>query len=93
MGLVTVRVVPRAGRVSVGLDERGIVVHVRAVPQGGRATEEVRRVLAEVLGVPGSGVTLHRGTRSRTRVLEVAGLDQQQAEMRLRATETDSLPP
>ena len=93
MGLVTVRVVPKAGRTSVGLDERGIVVHVRAAPEGGRATEEARRALAEVLGVPGSAVELHRGARSRTKVFEVAGLGQQQAEMRLRATGTDSLPP
>ena len=93
MGLVTVRVVPKAGRTSVGLDDRGIVVRVRAAPEGGRATEEARRAVAEGLGVPGPGVTLHRGTRSRTKVFEVAGLEQQQAEMRLRATETDSLPP
>ena len=92
MGLVTVRVVPKAGRTSVGLDDRGIV-RVRAAPEGGRATEEARRAVAEGLGVPGPGVTLHRGTRSRTKVFEVAGLEQQQAEMRLRATETDSLPP
>ena len=93
MGLVTVRVVPKAGRTSVGLDDRGIVVRVRAAPEGGRATEEARRALAEALGVPGSAVTLRRGTRSRTKVFEVAGLEQQQAEMRLRATGTDSLPP
>jgi len=93
MGLVTVRVVPKAGRTSVGLDDRGIVVRVRAAPEGGRATEEARRSLADTLGVPGSGVTLRRGTRSRTTVFEVAGLDQQQAAMRLRATGTDSLPP
>jgi uncharacterized protein len=92
MGLVTVRVVPKAGRTSVGLDERGIVVHVRAAPERGRATEEARRVLAEGLGVPGSAVELHRGARSRTKVFEVAGMGQEQAEMRVGATGTDSLP-
>jgi uncharacterized protein YggU (UPF0235/DUF167 family) len=93
MGLVTVRVVPKAGRISVGLDDRGIIVRVRAAPADGRATEEARRALAERLGVPGSAVELHRGARSRTKVFEVVGLGQQQAEMRLRATGTDSLPP
>ena len=93
MGLVTVRVVPKAGRTSVGLDDRGVVVRVRAAPEGGRATEEARRALAEALGVPGSAIELCRGARSRTKVFEVAGLDQQQAAMRLRATGTDSLPP
>ena len=93
MGLVTVRVVPKAGRTSVGLDDRGVVVRVWAAAEGGRATEEARRALAQSLGVPGSAVELHRGTRSRTKVFEVAGLLQEQAEMRLRATGTDSLPP
>jgi uncharacterized protein YggU (UPF0235/DUF167 family) len=93
MGLVTVRVLPKAGRISVGLDDRGIIVRVRAAPADGRATEEARRALAERLGVPGSAVELHRGARSRTKVFEVAGYGQQQAEMRLRATGTDSLPP
>jgi uncharacterized protein YggU (UPF0235/DUF167 family) len=93
MGLVTVRVVPKAGRTSVGLDDRGVVVRVRAAPEGGQATEEARRALAESLLVPGSAVELHRGARSQTKVFEVAGLGQRQAEMRLRATETDSLPP
>ena len=93
MGLVTVRVVPRANRTSVGLDGRGIVVRVRAAPEGGRATEEARRALAEALGVPGSAVNLHRGPRSRTKVFEVAGLGQPEAEMRLRATKPGSLPP
>jgi len=89
MGLVTVRVGPRSSRTSVGLVDRGILVRVRAAPEDGRATEEARRALAEALGVPGSGVSLRRGGRSRTKVFEVEGLDQRQAEMRLRATGDD----
>jgi len=89
MGRVTVRVGPRSSRTSVGLEDRGILVRVRAAPEDGRATEEARRALAEALGVPGSGVSLRRGGRSRTKVFEVEGLDQREAEMRLRATEDD----
>jgi hypothetical protein len=88
MGLVTVRVGPRSSRTSVGLDDRGILVRVRAAPEDGRATEEARRALAEALGVPGR-VTLRRGGRSRTKVFEVEGLGQREAEMRLRATGND----
>lgn len=89
MGLVTVRVGPRSSRTWAGLDARGIVVRVRAAPEDGRATEEARRVLAEALGVAWSGVSLRRGGRSRTKVFEVDGLDQREAEMRLRATGND----
>jgi uncharacterized protein YggU (UPF0235/DUF167 family) len=89
MGLVTVRVGPRSSRTSVGLDDRGILVRVRAAPGDGRATEEARRALAEALGVPGTGVSLRRGGRSRTKVFEVEGVGQREAEMRLRATKSD----
>jgi uncharacterized protein len=86
MGLVTVRVGSRSSGTSVGLDDRGILVRVRAAPEDGRATEEARRALAEALGVPGSGVSLRRGGRSRTKVFRVEGVDQREAEMRLRTT-------
>ena len=73
------RVVPRSSRTSVGLDDRGILVRVRAAPEDGRATEEARRALAEALGVPGTGVSLRRGGRSRTKVFEVEGVGQREA--------------
>jgi len=86
MGTVTVRVVPKAGRTSVEIQERRIVVRVRSLPEGGRATEEARRVLAEAIGVPASAVRLRTGARSRTKVFDVDGLDESQAKIRLRAT-------
>jgi uncharacterized protein YggU (UPF0235/DUF167 family) len=89
MGLVTVRVHPRSKRTAVELGERGILVRVRAAPEGRRANEEARLALAEALGVPGSSVALRRGARSRTKVFDVEGVDQAVAEMRLRATKLD----
>ncbi|MGA9162383.1 MAG: DUF167 domain-containing protein [Actinomycetota bacterium] len=89
MGLVTVRVRPRSSRTAVELDEGGILIRVRSAPEGGRATEEARRALAAALDVPGSGVRLRRGIRSRVKVFEVADLGQREAEMHLRATGRD----
>jgi uncharacterized protein len=86
MGLIRVQVVPRSGRASVEVEERGIVVRVPAAPEAGRATEAARRALADALGVPASTTVLRRGARSRTKVFEVAGLEQREAEVRLRAT-------
>jgi uncharacterized protein YggU (UPF0235/DUF167 family) len=86
MGAVTVHVVPRAGRTSVEVQERGIVIRVRSVPEGGRATGEARRALAEALDVPPSWVRLRTGPRSRTKVFDVDGVDQAEAMMRLRET-------
>jgi uncharacterized protein YggU (UPF0235/DUF167 family) len=86
MGLVTVRVMPRSAQTSVELDERGIIVRVPAAPEAGRATDAARRALADALGVPANRIRLRRGTRSRTKVFEIAGVGQLDAEVRLRAT-------
>ena len=87
MTRVTVRVVPRAGRTAVALDDRGIVVRVRAAPERGRATEEARRALASAVGLPPSAVTLRSGAAARTKVFEIDGLGQREVEMRLRVTQ------
>ncbi len=83
MATVTVRVRPRSGRVSVEATGEGVVVRVRASPEGGRATEEALRALADALGVPPSRVSLRTGARSRTKVFDVEGLTRAEIEVRL----------
>lgn len=85
-GTVTVRVVPRSGRSAVEMGPAGVLVRVRAAPEGGRATEEARRALAGALGVPASSVRLRTGARSRTKVFEVDEMSSEDLAMRLRAT-------
>ena len=84
MGTVTVRVVPRAGRTSIEVGDRGIEIRVRAAPEGGRATEEARRALARALGLRPSGVRLRMGARTREKVFELEGMDAEQALTHLR---------
>jgi uncharacterized protein len=87
MTLVTVRVVPRSGRtvVSVGDGER-VVIRVRSAPEGGRATAEAARALADALGVAPGRIGLRSGARSRTKVFAVDGLAEPEVRMRLHAT-------
>jgi uncharacterized protein YggU (UPF0235/DUF167 family) len=86
MGLVTVRVRPRASRTEVTADGREIRVSVRAPAEGGRATEEARRALADALGVPVSRVVLRRGARSRVKQFDVQPLSGEEVRIRLGAT-------
>jgi uncharacterized protein YggU (UPF0235/DUF167 family) len=71
---ITVRVRPRSGRTQVTSDERGVLIRVRAAPEGGRATAEAGAALAAALGVRAAAVTLRIGGRSRTKVFDVDGL-------------------
>jgi uncharacterized protein YggU (UPF0235/DUF167 family) len=83
MASITVRVTPRSGRTAVENGPDGVVVRVRAAPEGGRATEEAARALAEALGVPRTRVRLLGGPRSRKKVFEVEGFSSQALEQRL----------
>ncbi len=84
MATIAVRVAPRSGRTAVEIGPDGIIVRVRSAAEGGKATEEARRALAEAAGVPSSAVTLRSGSRSRTKIFDVQGRDADQLDRRLR---------
>ncbi|MEX0909447.1 MAG: DUF167 domain-containing protein [Gemmatimonadaceae bacterium] len=60
-----------------------IKVRCSAPPLDGRANQEVRELLAALLGVPARDVTIARGERSRDKIVEVAGMDGAEARARL----------
>ncbi|TNJ48523.1 DUF167 domain-containing protein [Phaeobacter sp. B1627] len=62
---ITVRVTPKAAFNAVQRQGDIIRVLVTTVPEGGKATEDVRALLARALGVPGSALQLRRGATSR----------------------------
>lgn len=77
---VAVRVRPGAGRNRVGGRYDGphgpaLIIAVGAPAVDGKATEAVRRALAEALGVRPAAVTLKLGATSRDKVFTVADGD------------------
>ncbi len=87
MPRISVRVQPRASANQVyGLDDDGVArVRVTAAPADGKANEAVVKVLAKALGVARGRVVIVRGVASRTKLIEVGGLSEQELEDRLRA--------
>lgn len=70
---ISVWVVPGASRSVIdGLHGDRVKVRVAAPPEGGRANEEVARLLGEALGAE---VTLKKGMRGRAKVFEVSCTD------------------
>jgi len=83
---IRVRVTPRASRDELAGWRDGVLrVRVAAPPVEGRANAAVARLLARALGVPKSAVGIMAGTGAREKLVEVAGLDQDEALRRLRA--------
>lgn len=77
---MSVRVQPRA-RADEIVGERGgaLLVRVTAPPEGGRANDAVRRLIARRLRVGVTRVEIVRGGSARDKVVRVAGVPQAQA--------------
>jgi len=67
-----------------GLRNGVLVVRVMAPPLDGRANDRVCRLLAEVLGVRRSAVTIMRGDRARDKLVAIEGIDQAAADTAVR---------
>ena len=81
---IAIRVQARARRDEIASVRGGVlVVRVTAPALEGRANKAVCRLLAERLGVAPTCVTIVRGERSRDKLLEVRGVDQATAAVRL----------
>lgn len=58
-------------------------VRVRARPVEGEANAALVKLIAKALGVPKSAVVLQRGGQSRTKMLVIEGLSEDEAKRRL----------
>jgi uncharacterized protein (TIGR00251 family) len=86
MARVTLRVHPKAKRTAItGRFGEAYKLDVKAPPVEGQANEECVRFLAEISGVPRSRVRLVTGLTSRTKVLEVEGMTQEDLKQKLGA--------
>jgi hypothetical protein len=74
---LSVRVQPRArSNALAGLRDGVAIVRVTAPPLDGRANDAVCELLAAVLGVRRSSLSIVRGERSRDKVVAIDGVDQ-----------------
>ncbi|MDP7413356.1 MAG: DUF167 domain-containing protein [SAR202 cluster bacterium] len=84
MADLQVRVVPRAKRNAIELDEDGgIKVRVTVVPERGKANAAVIALIAKALGVPKRNVEVVRGHTSRDKTISIDGVTRDEALRRL----------
>ncbi len=68
-----------------GLRDGVVIVRVTAPPLDGRANDAVCQLLAGVLGVRSSRLTILRGERGRDKVIAIDGVDQADADAAIRS--------
>jgi len=87
MARLTVKVHPRARRSEItGRLGDAWKLALAAPPVDGKANDECVRFFAEWAGVPRSRVRIVMGLTSRTKVVEIEGVPQEDLERRLKAS-------
>jgi uncharacterized protein (TIGR00251 family) len=77
-------VIPRAGRSGfAGLRDGALLVKLAAAPVDGAANDELIALLASTLKIPKRDISLVSGERSRTKRIRIAGMDREQALLKL----------
>jgi len=84
LGVLTVRVTPRAGRSAVaGVRDGMLLVKLAAAPVDGAANDALVALLSEVLDIPKRSIRIKSGARSRTKVVEIDGVTEGEVLSRL----------
>lgn len=65
------RVTPKASRDRITVEDDQIRVYVTTVPEDGKATAAVQKLLAKALGVAKTRLILLRGATSRDKVFRI----------------------
>lgn len=68
---LAVRVIPRAKENSVMAKNGGLVVHVTASPEKGKANAAALKLVAEHLGLPVSSLHIVRGATARKKTVAI----------------------
>lgn len=72
MRILTVKVIPKASKSEIiGWENEQLKVRLKAVPEKGKANEELIRVLAEYFNIPKSQITIIRGGKSRIKQVQL----------------------
>jgi len=72
--LVTVRVIPRAGRQAIELENGVLRVRLTAPPVEGAANDALIALFSQRLRLPRRAISLTRGATSRDKLLSIAGI-------------------
>lgn len=82
--LLAVTVTPRSSRSSITRDERGDVkAHLNSPPADGRANEELIKLLARILGIAKSRISIEKGDRGRKKILLIEGMTEEEVRQRI----------
>jgi len=78
------RVVPRSSKSSLSISQGKLKAHLQSPPLGGRANEELVRLIASLFGLRRADVTVIRGLKSREKVVDLTTVSDEELQDLLR---------
>jgi uncharacterized protein (TIGR00251 family) len=83
--VVTIRVIPRAGRTAVaGMRGEAVVIRLAAAPLDGAANDTLIAFVAATLGCPRRDIAIVSGEKSRDKRLRIEGFTAEDVHRRLK---------
>lgn len=73
---MTIKVIPKSGRQEVKIEGDKAKVWLRSVPAGGKANDELVRVLAKYFDVAASTVIIRSGLSSKNKIVDIVGVNE-----------------
>ena len=72
MLILEIKVIPRSGRMALVLDKSGILkCYIKAVPEKGKANEEVVELIAKVIKIAKGSVEIMSGWTSPKKIIKI----------------------
>ena len=70
--LITIKVTPRAGRSVLILDKAGVLrAYLKSPPEGGKANQELVKLLSKMLKCPQACVSIVQGETARLKTIHI----------------------
>ena len=82
---INVRVIPRSSKNLIEWEEGGLKVHLTAPPVDGAANDALIALLAQSLRVHKRDIQIVRGTRGRSKIVEISRVSAETIEKRIKS--------
>lgn len=74
MTRLSVKVIPKSGRLELKFDGKTLKVWLKSAPEDGKANDELVRILADKFDLPKSAIEIVHGFSSKNKIVDIAGI-------------------
>lgn len=77
MSKIKVKVIPKSKHKALKYEDDTLKIWLSSAPEGGKANAELVRILAKLLEIPKSSITIIKGLSTRNKIVDIEGISNQ----------------